>query len=33
VMYQCKVIRRELNELGVRFLSAAKPLPAHALTN
>lgn len=33
VMYQCKVIRRELNELGVRFLSAAKPLPAHALVN
>jgi hypothetical protein len=33
VMYQCHVTRREINELGVKFMSAARPLPAHALAN
>jgi PilZ domain len=33
VMYQCKVIRREDNEVGVRFLSAAQPLPESARGN
>jgi PilZ domain len=33
VMYQCQVIRRELNEIGLRFLSAARPLPENARSN
>jgi PilZ domain len=33
VMYQCEVIRREPNELGVKFMSAAKPLPDGARGN
>jgi hypothetical protein len=33
VMYQCKVVRRGTSDVGVQFLSAARPLPENGRGN